>query len=196
MRNIYGMMMVFVLVGLVCFPVYAQERNYYVSAHGLYAFENTDDDKIKGDYSCPLDVSLDNSYGIQLKFGTAWNRYFALEFMAEYILPFEDNQEGTSIETDAIGAYVNGKFIWNLSPSLIPYATVGFGVVNSKKDIQWKDVSCENVNWGTGARIGIGIDIPFSIVWYAEIEAASMMGMGDVDYLRYSMISIGIGYRF
>ncbi len=176
--------------------IHAQENSFYMGFHGGYASENLDTQALGEKFATPVNLSFDNSWGIQLRGGTVINEYLSAEVMAEYISPFEDGQGDKNVEVEVINVGVNCKAGWPISRHFRPYVTVGAGLMNSREEIRCRDQICKNDEWGMSLRAGIGAEMFISPAVSVSAEGAHLLGLGNTEDMRYTLISLGVNYYF
>ena len=175
---------------------YAADKDYYVGVSGLYAIENLDEQQTKDKFSGPIQVDFDNSWGVQVKGGYVINKYFTSEALFEYIAPFEAKTGGNKDELDVMNFTLNGKFTCPAYDKFIPYAVVGFGVMNAYEDIVYNNATSKTSDWGVSFRAGLGVDYYIAEDFSLELEGAYAAGLGGIDHVRYTTIALGIAYHF
>lgn len=176
---------------------YAQQAGkYYLGFYALYAMENLDEGNTEDKFIGDVDVNFDDTWGIQLRGGYMFNEFLSGELMFEYISPFEANiSNGYESDLDVINITANAKAMWGVTDSLVPYVLVGAGFMNAYEEITGPR-NYEETEWGLGARIGAGLDWFIDPSFSVTFETAYVLGLGNVDHVRYTNFTLGAAYHF
>ena len=175
---------------------HAEKNPFYFGFTLMHSLENLDSANTEKKYEVPVDIDFDNSFGFQFRAGLIFNEFFSAEAMFEYIFPFEDDGENQSSEIDVINIGINGKAKYQTPSAFQPYFLVGLGLVNSKEETKYKAFSTSQTNWGFSTKLGIGLDIFITPKLFTGLGLSHTFGIGNVDYVKYTNLSLGINYRF
>lgn len=175
----------------------AADAENYIAVSGFGAFSNIDEQQSVNKFTGNPRIDFGNSWGIQAKAGHRYSRVLAVEAMLEYIFPFEANKfSPNSDEINVFDAMVNARVSCPWSDAIIPYAVLGVGAVRAYEEIKYNGKTSKDRDWGAGIRGGIGIEYPMEQNLSLTIEAAYLQGVGEVDYIGATQLSMGLAYRF
>lgn len=161
-------------------------------------------------FAVPIDVDLDDSWGVNARLGYRFAPFFAAEVQYEWVDDFD--YDLSSLGVDFGGATVGGHTatvnfkviapIWRVQP----YALVGAGVAF----YDFQDRTPLNLLGGSGSheafagRAGLGIDFHLTDHLVLSTEG-SVVGttrdfeqpdLGDLDDYYYIAVTAGFQYRF
>ena len=176
----------------------AQDNKYYLGLYGLYTYESLDEQQTKDKFSGPIVVDFDDSWGGQLRGGKNLSKYFSLEAMFEYIAPFEAMSGDNKDKLDVMNFNINGKITYPAWKRFIPYPYVilGVGAMNAYEDITFNGATSKTSDWGVGLRGGLGMDLYLHQNFSVGLEGAYVVGLGDVDHVKYTILTVGLVYHF
>jgi opacity protein-like surface antigen len=181
---------------IIVTAVHAQEHSFYLGFYGGYALENLDKGTLDDKFTNSPELSFGDALAFQIRGGMAVKNYLFVEALLEYAGTFEDEAGEKNMETEVINAAANFKAVWISSGKFQPYVSAGLGLMNSREEIQCRDQICKNEEWGLSIRAGAGVDIFVSPSVAVGAESAYVLGLGDTDYIRYTLISMGVRYYF
>lgn len=170
----------------------------YVELDGLVTIQSLDEQQSMDKFNGPITIDFDDSWGIQARGGIVFSDNLSAEAMIEYIAPFEAITGADSDEIDAINFGVNGRYGYPMyEGKLVPYLLAGISAMNVFEEINYGGALSKTSDWGIGVRGGVGADyFPAGDIWSYRLEAAYVAGLGDVDHVRYTTISLGLAYHF
>jgi opacity protein-like surface antigen len=175
----------------------SKRMEMYISADGLMAQQNIDEQNTIDKFSGPLVVDFDNSGGFQFRWGIKMTPSMYVEAMFEYIFPFEALSGTDSSELEIMDFGVNAKIVKPLMDNkLVPYALLGISHLNAYEEIYYSGSRSKTSNWGSAARGGIGVDYFIKDDVSCHVEGAYVYGFEEVDHIRFSTISAGFAYHF
>ena len=176
-------------------PVGAARGKWYLDFNGLYALEGIDDDQTLAKFRGPMTVDFDSSWGVRVGGGHIINDIYSIDASLEYIVPFEDTAGGKTDDMDVKNLSLGAKLALPKQDELVPYGILGIGIMNSHEDITYKTASSRQSDWGMSLRVGAGLDYYVGNNISIGAEAAYVTGMGDVDHVKYTTISVGLQYH-
>jgi opacity protein-like surface antigen len=176
--------------------VRAQDSPFYIGGYMEYNIAQLDDQDIKKAFKEPVDVSYENTFGMQIRGGMEFNEYMAGELMLEYVNPFQDDSDDKTAEVSVIDLGFNFKTILAFFGRVEPYAVAGLGIMSAETEITFMDQSRSEKDIGLNARIGLGVDVSITPKIYGGFEMAYVAGIGATDQVKYMNFSLGMTYRF
>jgi opacity protein-like surface antigen len=208
------------LVGIVCSSIalttdhelaevdYARP-GWFVGFGGSYAFETFEDDA-EADYREKLgpavNLSVDNSAGINARVGYRCHRRFSAEAEVEWLNGFKSDltQPGfaqlAKVDFEPVVVTTNVKG-YLLTGRYQPFLLVGAGAMTADTNVRepvglaFTGVGNESDN-NFAMRFGGGIDFYATEQVVVSLEADYVRPFGNLDALDYVSISWGIQYRF
>ena len=189
-------------------------RGWLVGLGGSYAIETFEDDA-EADFRKPeadgglgpdVNLSVDNSFGVNGRVGYRCHRYFSAEVEVEWLDGFSSDLtepgftqladvgfEPVVVTTNLKGYFLTGRYQ--------PFLLAGAGVMTA--DIKLQDpvglgftgVKSESEN-EFALRFGAGIDLYATKHVVVSLEADYVLPFGDLDALDYITVSWGLQYRF
>ncbi len=182
-------------------------KGFYVGLGGTYAidtFENELEDEIEDALGGPVNVSVDDSLGINGRIGYRFHRHFSAEVQAEWLDGFEADVSvpgfgkiaGVDLEPWVVTGNVKGHL---LTGRYQPFLLVGLGVMTAKAKVR------DTVGLGLSAserltdfttRFGAGVDLYATEKVVFSVGADYVLPIGDLDDADYVSVGWGLQYRF
>jgi len=174
----------------------AQDRDFYVGVSGLYAIESIDSDNTQDKFSNPVTIDFDSSWGVQVKGGLVLNKLISVEAVVENITPFQADLDAGEAKIYVTQFSINGKITCPAFDTFVPYLIGGVGYLNGFEDIDYAGETSKTSNWGLSARGGAGLDYFLTDAMALNFESTYTTGFGDVDYVTYTAVSLGVSFYF
>ncbi len=174
----------------------AQDRDFYIGVSGLYAMESMDTDQTEEKFSGPVVIDFDSSWGVQVKGGLVLNKLISVEAVVENIAPFQADLDAGEAKIYVTQFSINGKITCPAFDTFVPYLIGGIGYLNGFEDINYAGETSKTSNWGLSARGGAGLDCFLSDTMALNLESTYTTGFGDVDYITYTTVSLGVSFYF
>ena len=197
-----GLAAVAVCVFLLVNTADAQDEKgkaFYVEISGLYVVEDTNGEQTIAKFSGPISIDFDDSWGGQLVFGHIYDDMISFEAMLEYIAQFESplgNDGKGESEMEVVNGSVNAKISCPALNRVKPYIIGGVGILKAFEDISYDGATSRQNDYGVSFRAGGGVDLAVSDTFSVGLEVAYVSGVDDVDHVKYTTVSFGLGYRF
>ena len=161
-------------------------------------------------FAIPLDLDLDDSWGLNARVGYRFTRFFAAEVQYEWIDEFDYHFSSSGVDlggasTEGHTFTLNGKLIapiWRIQPYLL--LGLGFSVYDFEDSTPFNALGGSGTHVAFAGRAGIGIDFHFTdhISVYSEGSVLATTrdfeepDTGDYDDYYYLGITVGLQYRF
>jgi opacity protein-like surface antigen len=199
---------------------YGREGGAYIGIGGSYAIEDFYTEKFE-ERAVPIAVSIDDTWGANVKLGYHVNEFFSVETVFEYFSSFETSEAiiyptmpgaesaarfiSEKGELDVMTFMLVGKFCWP-GRAIEPYGIVGAGVMNVDWDRKLiagsgsasDSSSVSSSATGGCARVGLGLDFFLSDHLSLGLEGATTSILGkpefDLDPLGEVGEDLGITY--
>ena len=168
-------------------------RGVYLGFHSVYTgerFESEIEDSLPG-----VDLSVDDSRGLNLRFGYRLFPWLALEAHAEVYDDYNIELLGVdAAEMDGWSLGLVGKF-YHFTGRLQPYLLLGGGYMEVNLSDQLALGLSED---GSGSVLqgGAGVDIYLTQHFVLNLESSYAYPMGGVENLDFWTVRGGIEYRF
>ncbi len=215
----FGGAMSGLLVGITCWAAAIAEgdngagkdeyarRGWLVGVGGSYAIESFEDDlesDLQDVVGSPVDLSVDNSLGINGRAGYRCHRRFSAEVEVEWLNGFDSDVSAPGFgkfatidfEPLVVTANVKGYF---LTGRYQPFLLVGGGGMTAKAKVKSTVPpllsATERLN-GFAMRFGGGIDLYATKHVVVSVGADYVLPFGDLKDLDYISIGWGFEYRF
>jgi len=207
MNKLLTLILILVSVSFFSKDLYAQQVDYakpawYLSVAGTFDAHLFDSD-LKN--LTDGDVTLDNAWGMDFKFGRRFNKWFSLEAEYEFVNGFDlkfDDIKILSVQANTLTG--NVKFHWPIQ-RFLPYVMIGMGGT-------WYNIKDE-VGLGIGfdsdlalaGRAGGGIDIFITENWAINTSYTIVVTTFDltnptkpdnISDVHYGAFQIGVAYYF
>lgn len=169
-----------VMVLFLALPVMAE--NVYISIGGSHVIENIDTKTHL--------IDLDNTQGLNLRAGKILNDNLAIEITYDYLSPFTWSGYGLTANLDIQTLILAGKL--TAGDKLKPYLTAGMGLMHGELNISYLSDSETDLC----GKAGIGIDCMITDKVSLGLETAYIIGLNDLDQVRYIQTTCGIAYHF
>ena len=174
----------------------AQDRDFYVGVSGLYVIEGIDTAQTEKKFSGPIAIDFDSSWGVRVKGGLVLNKLISVEAVVENIAPFQADLDAGEAKIYVTQFSINGKITYPASTTFVPYLIGGVGYLNGFQDINYAGETSKTSNWGLSARGGAGLDYFLSKSIALNLESTYTTGFGDVDYITYTTVSLGVSFYY
>ena len=184
-------------------------RGWLVGLGGSYAIETFEDDAeadFQGELGPDVNLSVDNSFGVNGRVGYRCHQYFSAEVEVEWLDGFSSDLtepgftqladvefEPVVVTTNLKGYFLTGRYQ--------PFLLAGAGVMTADIKLQnpvglgFTGLKSESEN-EFALRFGAGIDLYATKHVVVSIEADYVLPFGDLDALDYITVSWGLQYRF
>ena len=173
----------------------SEDTTVYFGLGGSYSIE---------DFDTSLDY--DSKSGGRFKFGYNLNNNISLEFDYDYVFfELDEVRIGGGGYTDSVEAdldimtYLLSMKITPDTRVLKPYVIFGFGVMDAKAeggfgvgDVSFR-ASADDTDGA--ARFGLGIDFYPTSVFSIGLEASYVMGISDLENIRYIPCILGFAFH-
>ena len=183
-------------------------RGLYISVGASYAISNFDQE-VTDTEGASSDSDFDDTWGINLKAGYHLTNWLSVELDFDYSSDFESdetlNVSGAGVETDGevdVTTYMAvAKFTCVLEP-LKPFIVVGGGNMDAHHYyeayegalvVTTSDSECET---DVCAKLGLGVDFFVTKRVSVTLEGSYVWGFGDLDAIKYSNLTLGVGYHY
>lgn len=190
----------------------AAGRNWYFGIGGSYAFEDFGaeeaEDGLEG-IARGTDLDFDDTSGFYVTVGYHVADWFSLEFGFNWLSQFETGQSmgiGWAGDLDGvldvITTMVVAKFTCGLEP-LKPFIVVGGD--NMDADLYYTAPEAPGLRVTTSdseretdvcAKLGLGVDFFVTKRVSVTLEGSYVWGFGDLDAIKYSNLTLGLGYHY
>lgn len=190
----------------------AAGRSWYIGIGASYAFEDFDageaEDDLEG-IARGTDLDFDDAFGCNVTVGYHVADWLSLEFDLNWLSQFETGESlaGLLLPIDLSGALdvttymVVAKFTSSLEP-LKPFIVVGGGNMDAHHYyeayegalvVTTSDSECET---DVCAKLGLGVDFFVTKRVSVTLEGSYVWGFGDLDAIKYSNLTLGVGYHY
>jgi opacity protein-like surface antigen len=177
------------------------DKGVYLGVGGSYAFENFDTDRL--DAQLDRSVNFDNSLGFNAKAGYHFNSWFGLEFNFDHYPEFEADEFSTTLISEVsveVTTYMAVAKISDTFYSTKPFLVMGLGYMDYEADIDTPDVtgsfSRSESESDACVKLGMGMDFTMNQNMSIGIEGSYVIGVDDLEDIRYVSFTLGAAYHF
>lgn len=200
-----------IVVLLLLFSVSYAESNqgFYVGLGGSYALENFNEDEMGINENTGANIDFDNATGINVKVGYQLTDLFALEFDFNKLSSFDGSDtvtySGYPLTLDAKIDITTYMLVAKFTPALNlksakPFIVAGYGIMEGDMDVDGSllgiPISESDSESDQAVKAGIGIDFFVNENVSIGIEGDYVVGLGDLDNIKYTNLSLGAAYHF
>jgi opacity protein-like surface antigen len=195
----------------LCFPAlsYGQGgggHGVYIGIGGSYVIENFDV-KSENILGTTYDPDFDDTWGVNVKIGNHFTKWFSLEFDYDYLFDFESEKTlniiGLPVKTE-LNAQINTYMIvakFSAGSGMVqPFFVAGGGMMNVEADARASaggtSASDSDSETDPCAKVGLGLDFFLNDNVSIGIEGTHVWGFNDLDEIKYFSLTSGVGYHF
>jgi opacity protein-like surface antigen len=168
----------------------------YFSFKPMITMESLGSGQVDEVFLLETETSYSSPLGFQFGLGGIKKNNFILEATLDYISSFDDEEGGKSNSVDVINIMANAKYPYAFSDQLTGFGSFGLGFMLSQQDIGFRGKSVSIKNLGLSTRLGLGMDWKLNEQWALGMELTTNMGIGDVDFVKFSSLNLVARYYF
>ena len=174
----------------------------YVELNAMLAFEDIDVGETLSKFSEPLPAIdyEESSHGFQFALGYDRSESFSVKAVLEHVVSFDalrDVEFDAWDKIDTLFASLNVKLSYPRWERINPYLIAGVGALRARESILYiGGATSTTKDLGLGLRAGVGVDLSVTEKLSVGIEGLVSEGLMDLDHVKYSSISVGLGYHF
>ena len=178
----------------------AADEGLYIGAGLTYTFENFDASDLEDEVG--RGESFDNSYGFSGRIGYHFNRHIGLEFNYDYLPDFSwDQKRPQYIDAEVeVSTYMAVLKLSDKFYATRPFFAAGVGIMNAEVDAKFDrdedEIKYNEEETDPCFKAGLGIDVFATDHISGLFQLDYVNGLGDVDDIRYVLITMGVAYHF